>query len=262
MEGGDAPVGSAGDGGSIILQAGPLDPGGDNGHIYIFGDGGSIAPTFGVGGDIQLAGATDPGVSAGGHLLLDGGGPLFGGNAFLQGGNGLGGSGLNGGRAQIAGGAGDSGGDGGLASVIGGSGGPTGDGGNTLIGGGTATGGVNTGGDVILRPGPGPGGDGLVKIEGRIDPAVGGGVAGIQFGTFFMGGPVPAAAPVPFNVPFGVAPKTVLLSMEAAAVALPPGNDVTPTIAPGSITPIGFTVNMTSAAAIPGPITLHWVAYL
>jgi hypothetical protein len=253
--------GSGGNGGDILIQAALGDGAGDAGSIYIFGDGAVAGTVVSPGGDVQMIGATDPGNAAGGAFIADGGSPSLGGIATMRGGDAAAGSGLVGGSCIVLAGDGDGVGTGGSTTLTGGPGGVAGDGGDISVRGGAATGAANVGGDVRVVPGVGFGGAGSIRLEGRIDPAVGGGVAGIQFGTVVFPGPVPAAAAVGFNVAFGAAPTTVQLSIEASAAGLGgAGNDITYTIAPGSIGMVGFTVNFVSVGGIPGPVTLHWLA--
>lgn len=273
--GGDAPVGSAGDGGSIVLQAGPLDPGGDAGHIYIFGDGGTAGTSISPGGDVQLAGATLAGTSEGARLIIDGGSAITGGVATLQGGDALPLSALSGGPIVILAGTGDGALPGGATTVSGGPGGPTGDGGNLNLRGGSSTGAVNTGGDVSLIPGPGVAGQGLVKVEGRFDPAVAAGAGvtpGMQFS--FAGSPgvsgvpgiidpgllLPGVPPVsflvPYNAPVGAAPQNVQVTLAQFV----PGPLALIQCAVTSITPVDFTIVFD--APPPGGLGFTWVAYL
>lgn len=255
MEGGDAPVGSGGDGGSFVFVGGPRDGGGDHGHIYLTGDGASTIPSINPGGDIQLVGATVAGFSTGATLVVDGGGTLIPGSLQGLAGGGEPGSGLGGAPVAFIGGAGDGPGAGGGAQIRGGDGGATGDGGDGSVRGGNATGGANAGGDVRLIPGTGPAASGRVQIEGKIDPAVGGGVAGVQYG---VSPGLPAGAgphTVSFNVAFGSPPTTIQFNIEGAAPIA--GQDIM--IVPGTITTTSFDI--LASAPFAGGERVHWVAY-
>jgi hypothetical protein len=259
LQAGRADVGSGGDGGDISIITALGDGAGDAGNIYLLGDGASPIASVSPGGAIQLIAATDATNSTGGQVLLDGGGPVISGSAFLRAGAGVGGSGLGGGLAAVIAGNGDGASPGGFVLVRGGDGGATGDGGDAQLRGGDATGGVNFGGDVRLVPGVGPAGGGTVKVEGRLDPAVGGGVAGIQFGTFAVPG-IPGGFAVLFNTAFGAPPSNIQLTMESSVAGLGGGGNVTVSVAPGTITTTGFTLNVGAAGAAPGPLVVHWLA--
>ena len=260
LQAGSAPAASGGVGGDIILQTSLGDGAGDAGHIYLFGDGASPASSVAPGGDVQMVGATDPTNGLGAAFVADGGSPISGGIALVQGGAGIVGSGLTGGIVSVLGGAGDGAAAGGNVAFTGGPGGATGDGGDATVRGGSATGGVNVGGDVRIAAGVGTGGDGTIKLEGKIDPAVGGGVAGIQFGVFPVVG-APASFIVTFNTAFAAPPTTVTFNIESSAAAMAAPNNFSPTIAPGSITTTGFTVLLNFGVPYAGPISVHWVAY-
>lgn len=253
LRAGAGAVGSGGEGGDILLQGALGDGGADAGSIYIFGAGATAFPTVTPGGDVQIIGATLPGSSTGGRLIADGGAPGFGGVAQVLGGDGLLGSGLLGGPVALVAGTGDGVGDGGLALVRGGSGGALGDGGDAQVQGGAATGGANTGGDVRLIPGTGPGGDGFISFEGKLNPSpTGSGNPGMQYGAFVV--PLAGALQVvPFPAPFTAIPTSVTFSIETAA-------PVMAVMPPGSLLAASFTV-LASAPLMAGDV-IRWVAIL
>jgi hypothetical protein len=253
FQSGNAPVASGGDAGTVTLISGVGDGAGADGSIHLLGDG--AAPTsVPIGGDIQAVAKFAAGTGEGAKLRLNaaaGGGV---GSGFLSGGDADAGAGLPGGSAALAGGAGDGPAPGGIADVAGGAGGATGDGGPARIRGGLATGGANVGGDVVLTPGAGGAGQGLVKIEGKIDPAVAL-TPGIQYGTFAIPGPGVGPFPIPFNTAFSAAPTVVNFSMEYPVPVA--GQDVV--IGPGGTTAVKFDV--VAAIAFAGGEIVHWVAY-
>jgi hypothetical protein len=255
VQSGGALAGSNGDGGDLTLRTGVLDGAGDDGHIFLLAGGAVSGPTSGaVGGNIQLHASPIVGVVNGGTLSLTSPlAPNLAGLAGLAGGDAQAASNATGGTLVVGGGQGDGNGFGGLAVIRGGLAGATGDGGDVQVRGGDATGLVNTGGDVRLIPGPSPGGPGTVKIEGRIDPAVGGGVAGIQYGTFTVPGAAGSVV-VNFNVAFGATPTTINFNLQSFS-ATAGGRDIVIT----AITTTSFTLNSAPSFG-PGEV-IHWVAF-
>jgi len=251
LSAGRAPVASGGDGGNIVLNTREGDGAGDDGSIHLLANGATALTGIG-GGNVQLWGAPTVGTGTGARVVaskaiagLPGSGQVAGGDAEA-------GSGINGGAAAVQGGAGDGVGNGGSAFISGGAGGATGDGGSAQLLGGPAVGVGNTGGDVRLLPGPGPAGQGEIRIDGPIRDSS----RGVQFGTFAP--PSGGGFIVPFNTVFPNVPRVVQLTFEAT-VADAVGRTVT--VAPGSITTLNFTLNVSGGVFIGAPV-VHWVAFL
>jgi hypothetical protein len=253
LRAGAGAVGSGGDGGDILLQGALGDGVADASSLYIFGAGATAVATGNPGGDVQIIGALSAGNAAGGRFLANSGSALIGGAAQVAGGNAVLGSAILGGTASLIAGDGDGIATGGLALVRGGTGGALGDGGDAQIRGGIATGGANLGGDVRLIPGGGPGGDGVISIEGKLNPApTGSGNPGMQYGAFVV--PIPGVLhAVPFNAPFTAIPTSVTFSIETGA-------PVMSAIPPGALLAGGFTV-VTGAPLLVGNV-IRWVAIL
>ena len=253
---GSGAAGSGGIGGDIELRTGGGDGGADGGRILILGGGAAVASSLSPGGDVQMVGGADSGNAMGALIHADGGSPLFGGVATVQGGAAIIASGLDGGAVNVTGGAGDGVAEGGAVNIVGGEGGATGTGGTVQIRGGEATGGANTGGDVQLIGGAGPAGDGVISIEGRLNNFA----SGFQFGSPAI--PGVGTFVIGFNSVFPTIPRLVQVSIEATVAAVGgAANGFNIMVAPGSITAVGFTLDAVAIGAVPGPITVNWVAY-
>jgi len=266
MRAGRADVGSTGDGGDIRLLTQDGDAGGDPGAIHLLADG--ATPAVVGGGDIQAVAKFTATTGEGGKLRLTaaaGGGV---GSAFLSGGDADAASALPGGSASVLGGAGDTTGPGAPVLLMGGTGGATGDGGNARVAGGTATGGANVGGDVILSPGAGPGGSGVVDVDGPINPAGAGlqfsfggsvgvsAVPGIIDPTLLVAGAPPISFVVPFNAAFLAAPQNVQVTLALFV----PGPLASISYAITSITATDFTIVFDGAP--PAGFGFTWDAKL
>jgi hypothetical protein len=270
LRAGAGAVGSGGDGGDILLQGAIGDGvGASMSSIYLLGAGATVVPLATLGGDTQVIGSTLAGFADGGQLIVAGGSPAVGGTVVMRGGAGVA-LGVVGGAVIVAGGAGAGVAVGGFAQLSGGPGGALGDGGDAQVRGGLATGGANIGGDVRLIPGTGPGGAGMIAVEGRFDPAPA--TPGLQFSS--IGSPGVSATPgiidpgllapgvppvsfiVPFNAPFGAPPTNVQVTLAQFI----PGAMVLISVAVTTVTPGGFTI-VYSAPPPPG-LGFYWRAML
>lgn len=210
---GAAAVASGDVGGDVFIRAGAGDGAGDNGAVSVLG--GTFSPPVSpTNGSIIVSARPASSGTDGGYVLVSNSTGGVGGGVTLQGGDAAGASGDAGGDVNIQGGAGD---------------------------------GAGANGSIVLTPGTGGTGAGVIDLDGLIERDA----DGYKHGTTATAA---TSTAVSFSTPFPAGPAiTINVTIETGGAGSPP-----PVWWIHTVSGSGFTLEFASSP--PGGTVIHWSA--